>query len=209
MASVDAADNTADNAIHASPRQIVGRVLRSLVPEAAFGTLKVVTPGGERIEFGGPSAGPEAVLELRRWRSLWRLMRGGEVAFAEAFMDGDWTTPDLTQFLVWALRNEKAASVNRGHAGARLARRMGHLLRANTKRGSRRNIAAHYDLGNDFYRLWLDPSMSYSSAIYAAPDDSLERAQQHKLDRIVALLDAPEGKDVLEIGFGWGGELSK
>ena len=203
MSSFDTVDHVA-----AAPR-LAGRLLRAIVTPPACGALRVVTPAGERIDFRGAMAGPEAVLVLKRWRAVWRLARGGEVGFAEAFIDGDWTTPDLTELLEWALRNESNASAYRGHPGARLARRLAHGLRANTKRGSRRNIAAHYDLGNDFYKLWLDPSMSYSSALYAAPDDTLEQAQQRKLDRIAALLDKPDGVDVLEIGFGWGGVLER
>lgn len=203
MSSFDAADH----AIRA-PR-LAGRLLRALVPPPTCGALKIVTPAGERIEFRGAMAGPEAVLVLKRWRAVWRLARGGEIGFAEAFIDGDWASPDLTRLLEWALRNETPATVFRGHIGARLARRLAHGLRANTRRGSRRNIAAHYDLGNDFYKLWLDPSMSYSSAVYATPDETLEQAQQRKLDRIVALLDRPDDTDVLEIGFGWGGVLER
>ncbi len=203
MSSFDAADRAI-----AAPR-LAGRLIRALVPRPCFGSLKVITPAGERVELRGPLAGPDAVLVVKRWRTLWRLLRGGEIGFAEAFIDGDWATPDLTRLLEWALRNEKASGAYRGHAGARLMRRLAHGLRANTRRGSRRNIAAHYDLGNDFYRLWLDPSMSYSSAVYASPDETLEQAQQRKLDRIVALLDNPGGKDVLEIGFGWGGVLER
>lgn len=203
MSSFDAADRAI-----AAPR-LAGRLIRALVPRPCFGSLKVITPAGERVELRGSLAGPDAVLVVKRWRTLWRLLRGGEIGFAEAFIDGDWATPDLTRLLEWALRNEKASGAYRGHAGARLMRRLAHGLRANTRRGSRRNIAAHYDLGNDFYRLWLDPSMSYSSAVYASPDETLEQAQQRKLDRIVALLDNPGGKDVLEIGFGWGGVLER
>jgi len=198
--------DTVDRGI-AAPR--LGRLIRALVPQPCFGSLRVVMPGGERVEFRGSLAGPEAVVVLKHWRALWRLARGGEVGFAEAFIEGDWTTPDLTRLLEWALRNEKVSGAYRGHAGARLMRRLAHGLRVNTKRGSRRNIAAHYDLGNDFYRLWLDCSMSYSSAVFAAPHDTLDDAQQRKLDRIVALLDNPEGADVLEIGFGWGGVLER
>jgi len=203
MSSFDAVDHTM------APPRLTERLVRALVPQPCFGSLKVITPAGERIELRGAFAGPEAVLVVRRWRALWRLMRGGEIGFAEAFIDGDWTSPDLTRLLEWASRNEQATGVYRGHIGARLMRRLAHGLRANTRRGSRRNIAAHYDLGNDFYRLWLDPSMSYSSAVYATPDDTLEQAQQRKLDRIVALLDHPDDSEVLEIGFGWGGVLER
>jgi cyclopropane-fatty-acyl-phospholipid synthase len=199
--------DTADHAIVA-PR-LAGRLIRALAPRICFGSLRVVTPAGERVDLRGPLAGPEAVLVLKRWRGLWRLMRGGEIGFAEAFIEGDWTSPDLTRLLEWALRNEQASGTYRGHIGARFMRRLAHGLRANTRSGSRRNIAAHYDLGNDFYRLWLDDSMSYSSAVYAAADETLEQAQQRKLDRIVALLDNPDEANVLEIGFGWGGVLER
>jgi cyclopropane-fatty-acyl-phospholipid synthase len=146
---------------------------------------------------------------IERWRAIWRLMRGGGVGFAEAFMDGDWTTPDLTRFLEWALRSEQDAGAFRGHIGARFARRLVHRLRANTRRGSRRNIAAHYDLGNDFYSLWLDRGMSYSSGIYRSGDETLEEAQDAKLERIAELLEAGGGDRVLEIGCGWGGVIEK
>jgi len=203
MSSFDAVDHAVD-----APR-LAGRLVRALAPQSCFGSLRIVTPGGERVDIRGPLPGPEAVLSVRRWRTLWRLMSGGEIGFAEAFIDGDWTSPDLAVLLEWALRNEKASGAYHGHVGARLMRRLAHGLHANSRRGSRRNIAAHYDLGNDFYRLWLDPSMSYSSAVYAADDETLEAAQQRKLDRVVALLDNPDGADVLEVGFGWGGVLER
>ena len=191
------------------PVGLTARVLRALLPPAAAGELKIVTPPGETIDVVGRTSGIDATVEIERWRAIWRLVRGGEIGFAEAFMDGEWTTPDLTRFLEWALCNEAAAGAFRGHAGARLARRVAHRLHANTRRGSRRNIAAHYDLGNDFYRLWLDPGMSYSSGIYASGAETLEAAQETKLDRVVALLDVQPGDSVLEIGCGWGGVLER
>jgi len=203
-----ALDTIGRNAGRRSPGSAT-RLLRALLPVPAAGNLRIVTPSGETIELVGRTSGFDATVVIQRWRAIWRLVRGGEIGFAEAFMDGDWTTPDLTRFLAWALRNEAAAGAFRGHAGTRLARRVAHRLRANTKRGSRRNIAAHYDLGNDFYRLWLDRGMSYSSGVYASGDETLEAAQDAKLDRVGALLDVGAGDTVLEIGCGWGGVLER
>src|SRR5690242_13521131 len=101
MSSYDAADQGM-----AAPR-LAGRLIRALVPPPCFGSLRVVTPAGERVDLRGPLAGPDAVLVLKRWRGLWRVVRGGEIGFAEAFIEGDWTSPDLTRLLEWALRNEQ------------------------------------------------------------------------------------------------------
>jgi cyclopropane-fatty-acyl-phospholipid synthase len=201
-----------DTIDHDAGRRSLGltaRLLRALVQPLAAGSLRIVTPTGETIDLVGRESGVDATVVIERWRAIWRLMRGGGVGFAEAFMDGDWTTPDLTRFLEWALRSEQHSGAFRGHIGARFARRLVHRLRANTRRGSRRNIAAHYDLGNDFYSLWLDRGMSYSSGIYRSGDETLEEAQDAKLERIAELLDAGGGDRVLEIGCGWGGIIEK
>lgn len=185
-------------------------LLQALLPAPRAGSLAIETPSGERIRLRGADEGPDAAVSLLRWRALWRLVSGGEVGFADSYIDGDWTTPDLPRLLDWAVRNEdNFARATRGTWLARLARRLAHLSRANSKRGSRRNIAAHYDLGNAFYEAWLDAGMSYSSAVYAAPGQSLEQAQEAKLDRIEALLDIKGRESVLEIGFGWGGVLER
>jgi cyclopropane-fatty-acyl-phospholipid synthase len=191
------------------PLGLAKRILFALVPPPASGSLRVVAPGGETIDFVGRTGGVDATIVIERWRAVWRLMHGGEVGFAEGFMDGDWTTPDLTGLLEWALRYEAEVGAFRGQVFARLARRIAHGLRANTRRGSRRNIAAHYDLGNEFYQLWLDRSMSYSSGLYPSGGETLEQAQDAKLDRIAALLEVGAGDSVLEIGCGWGGVLER
>ena len=201
--------DTIDRETGRAPVGLAVRALRALLPSPTAGTLRIVTPEGETVDIAGRTTGVDAAVVIERWRAIWRLVRGGEVGFAEAFMDGDWTTPDLTRFLEWALRNEAEAGAFHGHAGARLARRVAHGLRANTRRGSRRNIAAHYDLGNDFYRLWLDRGMSYSSGIYSSGAETLEEAQDAKLERIAALLDVRNDDTVLEIGCGWGGVLER
>lgn len=181
------------------------RVTERLIRNLHFGHLKVVLPSGAMIEQIGPEPGPEAVIVMHRWRALRRLVTAGDIGFAEGFIDGDWTTTDLTALIRLAARNGKAlAPAIDGHAMMRLVNRIGHLLNANTKRGSRRNIEAHYDLGNDFYKEWLDPSMLYSSGIFDEDTTTLETSQARKLDRIREKLDLEGEESVLEIGCGWG-----
>lgn len=181
------------------------RWVARLVSDLKVGHLTIETPTGARVEGKGEIDGPRATLVLHKWRTMRRLMFGGDVGFAEAYMDGDWSTPDLAVLIEFAVLNENAlGDVTAGRRFTRLLHRLRHILRANTKNGSRRNIEAHYDLGNDFYKLWLDPSMTYSSALYASPKQSLENAQENKLARIMDLLSLKGGERVLEIGCGWG-----
>ncbi len=182
----------------------VGRLVEGAVPALRAGRLRLILPSGDIVERCGHDPGPEAVLQAHRWRALWRMLIGGESGFAEGYLDGDWSTPDLGRLLELLLVNEAALGQKaKSSRVSRVRNKLLHRLRANTRRGSRRNIAAHYDLGNDFYRLWLDDGMSYSSALYAG-DMSLEAAQDAKLDRIVSLLDLTGGESILEIGCGWG-----
>jgi cyclopropane-fatty-acyl-phospholipid synthase len=133
------------------------------------------------------------------------LLLGGPIGFAEAYLDGDWETADLTALLGLALANEAPLRGSvRGTGAIRLANRLHHLFRLNTRSGSRRNIAAHYDLGNDFYRLWLDPEMSYSAGLFATGTESLEAAQEAKYRLLLRLLEPTPGQSLLEIGCGWG-----
>lgn len=180
---------------------LVRRVLRHL----ECGRLTVMLPSGERIVHIGRLPGPHGVIELRDLRALRRLLTRGDVGFAEGYIAGDWTSPDLTALIAMAAEN--VARLDRTMDGfwpVRLWRRLGHALKRNSANGSRRNIAFHYDLGNDFYRLWLDASMTYSSACRIAPGQSLEAAQGEKLDRVAAMLSLGGDDDVLEIGCGWG-----
>ncbi len=181
-------------------------VLARLFGRLAVGTLTVVTPEGRRLVWRAPVSGPEATLVLHRWRALRRLVTGGDLAFSEAFIAGDWSSPDLPAFIELAALNIPLLAARvAALPPVRLWNRIRHALRANSKAGSRRNISFHYDLGNDFYRAWLDDSMSYSSAIYTTPDQSLEAAQQAKIARIITLLDIKPSQEILEIGCGWGG----
>ncbi|WP_245442125.1 SAM-dependent methyltransferase [Mesorhizobium hawassense] len=169
------------------------------------GGITVRTPSGAIVEHQTGMPGPEATVALYRWRAVRRLLAGGDIAFAEAYMDGDWSSPDLPALLELAAVNiaeiEQAIS---GLLPIRLFNRLRHLLRANSRQGSRRNIAFHYDLGNDFYRQWLDPSMTYSSALYRGDCETLEQAQENKLELIAELLSPPPNADIVEIGCGWG-----
>ena len=187
------------NRLHAA---ILARVCAGL----RCGSLAVTLPSGRVIRHRAPASGPEAEVVLHRWRCLRRLAFGGDIAFAESFMDGDWSSPDVTALLELAARNIDALDqVMRGSRLTRAINRVLHRLRDNTPAGSRRNIVAHYDLGNDFYARWLDAGMSYSSALYRGAELSLEQAQIAKQDRVLELMQLAPGQRVLEIGIGWGG----
>lgn len=179
--------------------------LRQIGQRLRCGTLTVITPQQARAVYRGAEPGPEAVLVLHRWRTLRRLLLNGDVGFGEAYMDGDWSSPEPAALLELAARNTAPlAPAIDGTPLVRLLNRVLHGLHANTLSGSRRNIRQHYDLGNAFYALWLDASMSYSSALYSEPDMTLEHAQAAKHARVLELLDAAPGDAVLEIGCGWG-----
>lgn len=194
-----------DHASTASASGFGARMVRRLVSGLRHGRLRVVLPSGAVIDKTGDHDGPEAAIVIRRWRTLRRVVAAGDIGFAEAYMDGDWTTPDLTAVIQLAARNSDALEpAIMGSLAMRMVNRVRHILRPNSRNGSRKNIEAHYDLGNDFYKQWLDPSMLYSSAIWADHTPDLESAQQHRLDRIREGLELKGGETVLEIGCGWG-----
>jgi len=170
------------------------------------GRLTLLFPDGREFHVEGPEPGPSALLKLNGPGAFWKVIGGGSLGFARAHMDGDIDSPDMLAFLELALVNEdRLEGAMRAPALGRWFARLRHLLNSNTRAGSRRNIAFHYDLGNAFYRLWLDRSMTYSSALYRRKDMSLEEAQAAKYDRIIASLDIGPDDHVLEIGCGWGG----
>lgn len=178
--------------------RILDRIDRGLLEGAIEATL----PDGTRRLIGGHGAGPVAAIRLVRWRALWRLVSAGSIGWYEGWEAGDWTSPDPVPIFDLFVRNRRAlGNVARAKRGARLAARAWHRLRRNHRSGARRNIAAHYDLGNDFYREWLDETLTYSSALGGGP---LEEAQHRKLARILERTGARAGQRVLEIGCGWG-----
>ncbi|MFN4262341.1 MAG: class I SAM-dependent methyltransferase [Thioalkalivibrionaceae bacterium] len=171
------------------------------------GTLTVRLDDGREGRVAGSQAGHEAEIHLHRpWRALLRLLTRGEIGFAEGYIAGDWSTPHLGRVLGWAIDNEQAVDqLAQRPLWQRTLDRLRHSLRRNSIAGSRANIRFHYDLGNDFYRTWLDPSMTYSSAWFTRGDESLEVAQTAKYERLLDALDAEPGAHILEIGCGWGG----
>jgi cyclopropane-fatty-acyl-phospholipid synthase len=180
--------------------------LLRILDRLTVGTLQLVTPDGQTLTFGS-GCKPYATLELSTWKGLRSIFRKGDVGLAEAYRDGLIFCDDLTALLRIGIANQKAIekAVN-GNAIMRFAYRLRHLLNANTHRGSKRNIQAHYDLGNDFYRLWLDPTMTYSSALFRKScNEDLATAQIAKYQRILELSGAQAGDTILEIGCGWGG----
>ncbi|WP_045836349.1 cyclopropane-fatty-acyl-phospholipid synthase family protein [Hyphomicrobium sp. 99] len=185
-------------------RSPLARLIARRIPPIDAGGLHLSLPDGGVIRRRGDAPGPEAIIEVSSWRALVRTLFDGEHGFADAYLAGEWSTPDLKAVLAWAMVNEQVLA--RAAAGSwltRLQNRFRHLRRENTRSGSRRNIAAHYDLGNSFYQAWLDAGMNYSSAIYTG-EETLEDAQNRKLDRVIELLGLEGGERVLEIGCGWG-----
>lgn len=182
-------------------RALLQRLLRRL----QRGSLAIELPGGEWLQARGAHAGPDATLRVHRWRALRRLLLQGDLGLALAYRDGDWSSPDLTAVLMLGAANDAAwGALMDGRGPWRALSRLWHLAHANTRRGSRHNIAFHYDLGNEFYAQWLDPSMLYSSALYAQGGETLEQAQAAKLEAILGWLETPPQAQVLEVGIGWG-----
>ena len=181
------------------------RMLESWLKDCAAGELKITYPGGRRHTARGTAAGPSAAVHLHSSALIWKVLASGEVGFAESYMDGDWTTPDLQAVVAFGLENQKALGARmRGAWLTRLMSALAHARNANTRAGSRRNIAFHYDLGNRFYAEWLDRTMSYSSACFEGPNQSFEAAQRAKYRRLLGALGLKPGDKLLEIGCGWG-----
>jgi len=185
-----------------------GRLLVAMLARLTEGELSLTTPDRRGHRFGpGGSGAPRAELALHDWRIAREVLAGGDIAFAEAYMDGRWDTPDLTALLTLLAANRPA--LERAFYGDALRRamfRVKHWLNANTRRQAKRNVVAHYDLGNEFYGLWLDETMTYSSALFGTDRGTpLAAAQRAKYHRILTELALPPGAHILEIGCGWGG----
>ncbi len=171
------------------------------------GNLTIILPDGNHVYLGSSdTVGPIATLKLNSYNPISKILLKGEVAFAESYMDGEWETPDLTAIFDFFLANERVLEdQTMGSWSSRTLLRLQHIFKRNSKAGSKRNIAYHYDLGNDFYKAWLDDTMTYSSAIFKKGNESLMEAQVNKYNTIAEIADLRKGDNVLEVGCGWGG----
>jgi len=170
------------------------------------GELTMALPNGRRLRFDAPEDGVTAEMRIHDWRCLRKVLAGGSMGFAEGYIDGDWSSPHLARLLALFSSNfEKWEAGLHSNWLFRLLNRVQHLARANTRRQAEKNIHAHYDLGNEFYSRWLDPSMTYSSALYEHEGQELEAAQRNKYRAMADSLSLKPGDHVLEIGCGWGG----
>ena len=186
-------------------------VTRKLLRRVTKGRVRLTLPSGRGGAFGpgcdaeGAAGGVDATLDVKSFAVFWRAMRRASIGLGESYMAGEFDTRDLGDLFRFYLDNRThLEAAGKGLFSVGLRDRIAHRMRANTRTGSRRNIRAHYDLGNDFYSAWLDRGMTYSSALYEDAADSLEAAQERKIAAVLAALGAAPGASILEIGCGWG-----
>jgi cyclopropane-fatty-acyl-phospholipid synthase len=181
------------------------RMAFTLAERILCGRLEVTLPDGRQLIFQGEQPGPTAQMQVKDYRFAWRTVRSGDIGVAEAYLRGEWDTPDLTQFLYLFCVNRDMMESVLGNKFVRWLQVLRHWLNRNTRRQARRNIHAHYDLGNAFYSAWLDPTMTYSSAMFDAGSNDLASAQLRKYQSLAQQIELKRGERVLEIGCGWGG----
>ena len=182
------------------------RFFNQYMGSVSWGRLDVHLPGGECLTREGSEPGQHAAMHVKRWRTFAKVMRRGDIGFAESYIAGDWETPDLTALMTVLAKNVDQFNDKFSAKGwDRWTTALQHAMRQNTLRQSRKNIEAHYDLGNTFYQLWLDPSMTYSSALFHDEKQSLEQAQQAKYQRMLEQAELEPNSHLLEVGCGWGG----
>jgi cyclopropane-fatty-acyl-phospholipid synthase len=181
------------------------KVLGQIDSRLAYGGIEATLPSGEKRRLGFHRKGPKAIVRLSSWLALVRLATSGSVGWYKAWALGEWSSPDpVAVFELFSVNAVPLGQVGRAKGLFRWVNAVAHRLRDNAPRKARQNIAAHYDLGNDFYSAWLDSTMTYSSARFESPDDSLESAQLHKVRTLLDRLDLKPGQRLLDIGCGWG-----
>lgn len=188
-----------------APAGLFHRLLDRIDAGLGKGTLEGHLPDGSVRILGGRGKGPTAIVHLKSWSALVRLAMSGSVGWYRAWDLGEWSSPDPVPLFDLFMRNgETLGNVARSRGPLHWINRAAHIVNRNSRSGSKRNILAHYDLGNDFYRLWLDSGLNYSSALFTDLSMTLEEAQEVKVDAILDRLDLRSGTRLLEIGCGWG-----
>lgn len=177
-----------------------------LLARLKIGTVHLTTPDGRTVTFAGDREGQEGYVTINRDRAVRRFLIGGHLGWCESYLDGDWDSPDIATFFEVILAN--AGEMRKTFSGKKLPRFMSWLIHKthfNSIKGSKKNIYAHYDIGNDFYAHWLDSSMTYSAALFKDGNETLEKAQENKYRAMADAMHLEPGMSVLEIGCGWGG----
>jgi cyclopropane-fatty-acyl-phospholipid synthase len=200
--------NTIDGFLPSLPWH--ARAVLSLLKNIQVGQLQVISPEGEHLTFKGVHKGIEATIQIHDWEVCRSCLKSGDIGFAESYIKGLWDSPDLLSLLRLLLANrQEIETIIYGNWWGRLGYRIKHWVNKNTKAGSKKNIHAHYDIGNAFYALWLDPSMTYSSACFDSKDAPLVEAQIAKYQKIIQSLSVSSGEKILEVGCGWGGLMEQ
>lgn len=177
-----------------------------IMEKIQIGHFVLIFPDGAKREFHGKTPGRTGELILKDYQAISKILSSSDIGLAEAYRDGMLDSPDMTSLLLLCIENQNALeAVFKGNFFGMIYYRIKHLFSRNTRKGSKKNIEAHYDLGNSFYKLWLDPTMTYSSAIFKNKDDSLEQAQKNKYQRIIDTINPKDSDHILEVGCGWGG----
>jgi cyclopropane-fatty-acyl-phospholipid synthase len=210
----NAVSSAAPNSMIGSTTETIpaaGKMALRFLKKISAGSLRLATPGGQIFTFGNPTQTGDqahhAQIQLSNWNLCSAVLKSGDIGFAEGYMDGDWKTDDLAELLKLIIANRnQLENVVYGSWWGQLTYRVRHWFNRNTKAQAKKNIHAHYDLGNEFYKLWLDQSMTYSSALFAGKLSlTLEQAQQAKYDRALSELQLQRPSNILEVGCGWGG----
>lgn len=203
---VEPIDVTAENLRRLPGLPLLVRFTFRILLQLKVGSLVAILPDGRRLRFRGDEPGADAVMQIRDFGLARRIVANGALGAAEAFLEGMWDSPNITAFLELCVRNKGALQARlAGFLPARLGARLYHAARRNSKSGSKRNIEFHYDLGNAFYRCWLDRTMTYSSAHFAYAGQTLAEAQINKYRSLAERINLKREHHLLEIGSGWGG----
>ncbi len=204
--SVEPIDVTRENLRRLPGLPLVVRFAFRILLKLKAGSLTAILPDGRRLRFRGGEPGGDAIIQIRDFGLARRIVANGALGAAEAFLEGMWDSPNITAFLELFARNREALQTRlKGFPLARFGARLYHAARHNSKSGSKRNIEFHYDLGNAFYRRWLDGTMTYSSARFAHAEQTLAEAQINKYRLLAERIGLRPEHHLLEIGSGWGG----